>query len=106
LRWLFGMLTIGSMVAAASYSMDKPIQPLPYANEVSHAFAAGDNHDSSGWMECKEAERSDSEVGIVCEGTRNIVIHGEQLTVVNYFCEFQFKQVLSGAYHVNYGLCQ
>lgn len=94
------------MVAAAAYRLDGGLDPMHYANRISREFAAGENGDRSGWNECHEAERNQGEIGIACEGTRSIALHGDQLVHVNYQCEFQFKPFMKDSYRVGFAVCQ
>lgn len=98
-------LALVSIITAAAYSSDKVVNYMAYANTVSRDFSLGDNRNSFGWRPCEEAEVTENEVGVVCEGTRSINIHGGQQVDVNYFCEFQFLR--SGeVWKVHLALCQ
>ena len=85
------MFSAGSIVAAA-YTTQSVDNYAAYANVVSRAYAEGDYSDGSGWRGCNEMVDTPTEVGMVCEGVRTIVVHGGKRVDVNYYCEFRFKK--------------
>ncbi|MBX3020665.1 MAG: hypothetical protein KF799_03235 [Bdellovibrionales bacterium] len=98
---------VAFVVAGTAYSSSKIVYPLAYADTVSRAFAAGDNKDSSGWSECKEAPGVENGLGVICEGTRSILNDDGQMYHVNYFCEFEFQPKPQGDdFKVTHNLCQ
>lgn len=106
MRWAALVTAVALIaIAVAAYSSDKVVNYMAYANTVSRAYAIGENRNASGWRPCEEAEYSEQQVGVVCEGTRSMSVHAGLIVDVNYFCEFQFNR--SGdTWKVQMSLCQ
>jgi hypothetical protein len=99
------LFSAGSIVAAA-YTSKTVENYLAYANVISRTYAEGDSNDASGWRECNEAVNTGTEVGLVCEGVRTILVHGGKRVDVNYYCEFRFSKRGSFKYEVEMEVCQ
>lgn len=99
------LFSAGSIVAAA-YSPKSVDNYMAYANVVSRGYAEGDFNNAVGWRECNEAENTGTQVGVVCEGIRSILIHGGKRVDVNYYCEFRFLRHDNAKYAVEIEVCQ
>ena len=93
-------------VSAATLRPDIVDNPIGYANMKSREFAKGENNDHSGWRECVALVSTAREIGVVCEGTRTLLVPGGQKVDVNYFCEIRFLRVDGNWSRVDYVLCQ
>ncbi len=105
-RAILALLALASLVAAASLRSSKFLNPIGYGNVRSYDFARGDSGDTSGWRNCVEVGGNNVEVGVVCEGLRQIRVHGGRFVDVNYFCEFRFSPTNNTAFNLEYELCQ
>lgn len=95
-----------TFLAAAAYERKVINDYMAYANHISRQYSRGDTEDITGWRQCIEAENTPEAVGVVCEGTRTLLIHGGHRADVNYFCEFQFKRTEPITFQVDHQLCQ
>ena len=100
-----GLLSAGSFVGAA-YNSTYVENYMAYANVISREYAKGDANDFSGWRECVEMVSTDTEVGLVCEGVRTILVHGGKRVDVNYYCEFRFNKLAAFKFRVETEVCQ
>lgn len=106
MRYIVFVITAGLLIAASAYEDNTLSNYMAFANLSSREYSLGDNQDNSGWRECAEMENTDKMVGVVCEGTRTISVHGGQLVDVNYFCEYHFKRIDSTTVETVFKLCQ
>lgn len=106
MRFILAIAVLFSVVAAASLRPKTFENPMVHANMRSFEFVQADNNDSSGFRPCAELPDSGLELGIVCEGRRQIQDQVGQLHVVNYFCEFRFSKNARGLFRLEYELCQ
>lgn len=95
LNFALGFFT--PMANAAAHNVRNP---RAYAEKASRAFAEGDDYDSSGWAGCSEFSPG-SALRFVCEGSRNVLVHGGHRTKVPYRCEFNFRQIGAREYQID-----
>lgn len=108
-KLLMALLAMTASISAIAAPHRTVSNPMAYSENQSKFFAEGDSNDSSGWRGCRfDDSEGESVTHILCEGTREILVHGGKMVTVPFYCHFIFSPRLQGrgGYYFEAGECR